>query len=82
MLEKRQEAVLIGYFGKVTNLAVTNDNKYIVSGFVNNSIIIWNLLEKTQEAVLEGCDTFESNFVVTSDSNYVVYCCIDNTISV
>ena len=38
----------------VVTLAVTSDNKYIVSGSLDKSIRIWNLLEKIQETVLKG----------------------------
>ena len=40
MLEKRQEAVLEGHTSYVTSLAVTSDNKYIVSGSEDETIRI------------------------------------------
>ena len=40
MLEKRQEAVLEEHTSYVTSLAVTSDNKYIVSGSEDETIRI------------------------------------------
>ena len=36
------------------SVAITSDNKYIVSGGYDNTVRIWNLQDKTQEAVLQG----------------------------
>ena len=36
------------------SVAITSDNKYIVSGGWDNTVRIWNLQDKTQEAVLQG----------------------------
>ena len=38
----------------VTSVAITSDNKYIVSGGCDKTVRIWNLQDKTQEAVLQG----------------------------
>ena len=35
-------------------VAVTSDNKYIISSSFDNIVRLWNLLEKRQEAVFEG----------------------------
>ena len=35
-------------------VAITSDNKYIVSGGSDKTVRIWNLQDKTQEAVLQG----------------------------
>ena len=44
------KVILIG----VTSVAITSDNKYIVSGGHDKTVRIWNLQDKTQEAVLQG----------------------------
>ena len=38
----------------VSSVAITSDNKYIVSGGDDKTVRIWNLQDKTQEAVLQG----------------------------
>ena len=52
--EKTQEAVLQGHTDSVKSVAITSDNKYIVSGGDDKTVRIWNLQDKTQEAVLQG----------------------------
>ena len=38
----------------ISSVAITSDNKYIVSGGDDKTVRIWNLQDKTQEAVLQG----------------------------
>ena len=52
--DKTQEAVLQGHTNLSYSVAITSDNKYIVSGGHDNTVRIWNLQDKTQEAVLQG----------------------------
>ena len=53
--DKTQEAVLQGHTCvHVLSVAITSDNKYIVSGGDDKTVRIWNLQDKTQEAVLQG----------------------------
>jgi WD40 repeat protein len=51
---KTQEAVFQGHTSYVRSVAITSDNKYIVSGSRDNTLRVWNLKNKTQEAVLQG----------------------------
>ena len=53
-MEKRQEAILEGHTSVITSIAITSDNKYIISGGHDCTIRIWNFLEERQETVLEG----------------------------
>ena len=41
-------------YRSVNSVAITSDNKYIVSGGDDKTVRIWNLQDKTQEAVLQG----------------------------
>ena len=80
--KKRQETVLRGHLGGVNSVAVTSDNKYVISGSLDNTIRIWNLLEKRQETILQG-DLNEVNIVaVTSDKKYIVSGSDDKTIRI
>ena len=54
--DKTQEAVLQGHTDSVISVAITSDNKYIVSGGNDKTVRIWNLQDKTQEAVFTNCD--------------------------
>ena len=43
-----------GHTDSVWTVALTSDNKHIVSGSSDNTIRIWNFLEKRQETDLQG----------------------------
>ena len=52
--DKAQEAVLHGHTHTINSVAITSDDKYIVSCGFDNTVRIWNLQDKIQEAVLQG----------------------------
>ena len=54
LLEEEYGLFLEGHTDLVNSVAITSDNKYIVSGGYDNTVRIWNLQDKTQEAVLQG----------------------------
>ena len=70
--DKTQEAVLQGHTDCVTSVAITSDNKYIVSGGRDKTVRIWNLQDKTQEAVLQGHTGSIISVAITSDNKYIV----------
>ena len=70
--DKTQEAVLQGHTGSVRSVAITSDNKYIVSGGYDKTVRIWNLQDKTQEAVLQGHTDCVISVAITSDNKYIV----------
>ena len=49
--DKTQEAVLQGHTDSVISVAITSDNKYIVSGGSSKNVRIWNLQNREQEVV-------------------------------
>ena len=53
-LKTNLSLLLQGHTSPVRCVAVTSDNKNVISSSYDNTIRIWNLLEKIQEAVLEG----------------------------
>ena len=74
--------MLQGHNKKVSSVAITSDNKYIVSGGEDNTVRIWNLKDRTQEAVLEGHSDSVISLAITSDSKYIVSCGNDKTVRI
>ena len=73
-LQKNFNLYLEGHTSGVCTVAVTSDNKYIISGSGNsysksydNTIRIWSLLTKTQKAVLEGHTNAVTTIAVTTN---------------
>ena len=60
----------------------SSNDIYIISGAMDNTIRIWNLLEKTQEAVLEGHTNAVVSVVVSCDNKYIISGACDNTIRI
>ena len=54
LLEEGYGLFLEGHTELINSVAITSDNKYIVSGGYDKTVRIWNLQDKTQEAVLQG----------------------------
>ena len=53
-------------------VAITSDNKYIVSGGDDKTVRLWNLQDKTQEVVLQGHTDPVNSVAITSDNKYIV----------
>ena len=64
--------VLQGHTYVVERVAVTNDDKYVVSGFWDKTIRIWNLLEKRLEAVLQRHWGWVITLAFISNNKYIV----------
>ena len=76
-------SLLQGHTGSVSSVAVTNDNKYVISCSNDSTIRIWNLLELKQEAVLEGQNSSYINCVtVSKDNKYFITGCRDKLICI
>ena len=69
-LEKKYGLLIESHDGAVLSLAITHDNKYVVSGG-DNTIRVWNLQEERQESILEGHSTLVWSLAITHDSKYV-----------
>ena len=69
---KKTRNCLEGHIHWVTTLSVTSDNKYIVSGSIDNTIRTWSLLLKRQDTVLQGHTLGVVTLAVTSDNKYIV----------
>ena len=71
-----------GHTSSVNTVAVTSDNKHIISGSSDKTIRIWNLLEKTQETILQGHTDSVWTVAVTSDNKYIISGSSDKTIRI
>ena len=61
---------------------MTSDNKYIVSGSIDNTIRTWSLLLKRQDTVLQGHTLGVVTLAVTSDNKYIVSGSLDKSIRI
>ena len=68
-MKKRQETVLKGHEKTVLWIAITPDDKYIISGD-DKTIRIWNILEKRQENVFPTEYYWIQNVEQSSDGKY------------
>lgn len=80
--EKSKETVLRGHTDLVSSLAITRDNKFIVSGSKDMTVRLWNLQEKYQVAVMEGHISWVSNVTITHNSKFIDSASKDNSIRV
>ena len=77
-----------GHTSCVNGLAVTRDNKWIISCYGNVyfsrdfSIRKWNLLEKTQETVSQAHNDSITCVALTNDKKYLISGSFDKTIRV
>ena len=71
-LERDYKLFLQGHTRQINSIAMTSDNKYIISGSHDKTIRIWNLLEKRQETVLEGHTSSVTSIAITSDNKYII----------
>ena len=71
-----------GHTSSVRTVAVTSDNKYIISGSHDKTIRIWNLLQKRQETVFRGHTDSVNSVVVTSNNKYINSGSDDSTIRI
>jgi WD domain, G-beta repeat. len=69
---KKTRNCLQGHLNWVQTVAVTKDNKYIVSGSYDKTIRIWNLLEKKQKAFL-NFDFPVKSVEVDTEYNLTIY---------
>ena len=72
LIEKKEVAVLTDRINSVIALAISADNKYIVSGSSDRTVVLWNLLEKRVIGILRGHDRPVKAVAITSDNRYIV----------
>ena len=79
-MKKRQETVFQGHTAEVCTVAITSDNKYVVSGSADINIIVWNFEEKRREIILRGHLSEVNTLMITSDDKFIVSGSFDKTI--
>ena len=52
--KEKKKSILVAHTSFVIAIAITTDNKRIVSGSHDKTIIVWNLQQKKVKAVLKG----------------------------
>jgi hypothetical protein len=71
LLKADFELFLEGHTSYVNSVAVTSDNKYIISGSKDKTIRVWNLLEKRQEHFIENLENMKS--LTIENNNLVIH---------
>ena len=82
VLAEEYNLLLERHTGEVLCLALTIDNKYIISGSRDKTIRIWDFQLKTQECVLRGHNEYILSVAVTRDNRYIVSGSFDHTIRI
>ena len=79
--KKKCESILYGHSDSIQAIAITRDDKYIISGSNDYTVRIWNFRDKRQEGVLEA-DASVYSISVTVDSKLFISGCSDGTVKV
>ena len=80
-LENKYELLAESHADVVRAVAVTYDNKYIISGSLENTLRVWNLQEKRQETVMRGHASYVTSIAITNNK-YVISGSNDKTVRV
>ena len=80
--EKKEIAVFQGHTNSITALAISRDNKYIVSGSWDTTVGLWNLYENKKEAILQGHNQAITAVAITSEKIYIVSASSDHTLRI
>ena len=82
LLANKYSLFLESHFNGVNSIALTSDNKYLISAGHDKTVRIWNFPENRQEAVLEGHTDSINCVAITSDSKYIASAGQDNTVRI
>jgi WD40 repeat protein len=63
----------------IYSVVFASDNRRIISGSADKTVIIWNLQEKNAEAVLKGHRSSVVYIQVTKDNKYIISGSTDGT---
>ena len=82
LLEKDYGLFIEGHTGWISSIAITTDNKYIVSGGYDKTVRIWSLKDRTQEAILQNHTASVSSVKITSNNKYIISGSFDKTVRI
>ena len=71
ILQEYYGIFLEAHTGPVYSLAITSDNKFIISGGEDKTVRIWNLQDRRQVDYLQGHKAKISSVIVSGDSKYI-----------
>ena len=71
-----------GHVCDVNSVAMSSDNRYIVTASSDWTIIVWDIEKKKQVAVLLGHVGSVKNVLITNDNKFIVSTSEDKTIRV
>lgn len=81
---KSNEALftLIGHKAAISAVAITNNNKFIISGSDDNTIRIWNYITNDCHAIFEGHQDWVTGVAISANDEYIFSSSKDNTIKI
>ena len=81
-IRKKYGLFIQGHISYVKSLAISCDNKYIVTGSSDKTIRVWDTEKRQQVAVLFGHKSWVTYVLITSDNKYIVSASDDKTVRV
>lgn len=81
-LKSNSTFILQGHTDIVKSIAFTNDNRYLVSGSLDKTIVVWDLMEKRQESIFIGHSGQILSVIITYDDQFVISGSDDKTVRV
>ena len=72
--------VMDGYHSDICSIAITHDDKYLLSGSYNHEFRMWSLENICQISVFGPLSSPMNCSVMSSDSMHIVCGCLDNTL--
>ncbi|OMJ73561.1 hypothetical protein SteCoe_27725 [Stentor coeruleus] len=56
----------------ITSVAISSDNKFLVTGAFDKTVRVWNILKNQQEIVFEGHKNYVTSVAITNNSCFIV----------
>ena len=82
--EKTELMVFRGHTGTISDLKISNDSKYIVSGSCDSTIRLWSLKEMKQEFIFDGHHSYSgvNSVAITSDNKFIASASLEQIIRI
>lgn len=82
LINSKYNLFIQNHTGSISSLAISNDNRYLVSGSSDKTLRIWNLLEKNQLSICQGHTESISSIAISNDNQFIFSGSMDTTIRV